>query len=136
GGYKGGGSLVGGLGGDLGQRFAWNQSNAQRIGLARTIDTQHQDQGLAVCAAWQPVLGTGRAREIYAKRAVGMPKQLLAVEAVATGGIVDQSAIFVIDRNRPPAGVERGALDCVLARRGKRMAVAIGARHEIASNGG
>ena len=86
-------------------------------------------------AARQPVLGARIARQVDAKGAVGVAKHLLAVEAVARRGILDQSAILVVDGERPPARVERKALDRDIRSPSEGAPSVVGTGREIARHG-
>src|SRR5262245_6522640 len=63
-----------------------------------------------------------------------MTEQLFAVEAVAAGRICDQSAILVIESDRPPARIERAPCDEIVAIRRERPPVVVGPGDEVAGN--
>src|SRR5215510_2739101 len=63
-----------------------------------------------------------------------MTKQLFAVEAVAAGRICDQSAILVIEGDRPPARIERAPGDEIVTIRSESAPVVVGPGDEVAGN--
>src|SRR4029453_167769 len=64
-----------------------------------------------------------------------MTEQLFAAEAVAAGRIRYQSAILVIESDRPPARIERAPRDEIGAIGCEGAPVVIGPGDEIAGNG-
>src|SRR5262245_26348119 len=63
-----------------------------------------------------------------------MTEQLFAVEAVAAGRICDQSAILVIESDRPPARIERAPGDEIVTVRCERAPIVVGAGNEVSGN--
>src|SRR5262245_27727637 len=63
-----------------------------------------------------------------------MTKQLFAVEAVAAGRICDQSAILVIESDRPPARIERASGDEIVTIGSESASVVVGPGDEVAGN--